>query len=195
MRRLLYLWLTLLGGYWIATTAVALALGARIEANDLSWLVVLAAPALQAVLLAWLTRANDAPRTFPDLPRGAARTTFAALLAADLGVGLLGGLFPEEPSLSFRASFGAPRIWAASQSIAVLVLMTKAFRMKQAAPCWRLLEWALGLALLAGLGAIAGWRLPPEISQPLYGAGWIAGLFAITTLGGAFWFASDTRAR
>lgn len=194
MRRLLYLWLTLLAGYWIATATVSIALTGQVARSDLSLLVLLAAPALQAILLGGFTRSAEDP-IFPVLPRGTARKVGWVLLAVDVVVGLLGGLFPEEPSLSFRATFGAPRIWGLFQLFALFALGIRTGReflargrLRLGEVSARLFEWGFGLSVLAGLGALAGWGLPSEVGQPLYAAGWMAGLVALTGLGGGLWY-------
>jgi hypothetical protein len=60
MRRLLALWLTLLGAYWAARAGVAFAFG-RAEVGHLAHLRLLLIPLLQAAVVLWATKEPREP--------------------------------------------------------------------------------------------------------------------------------------
>lgn len=62
MRRLLKIWLTLLAAYWLGRAAVSLVLFEAADRSLPGLVEVAAVPALQAVLIGWLSRSPRAGR-------------------------------------------------------------------------------------------------------------------------------------
>ncbi|HEV2855003.1 MAG TPA: hypothetical protein VHC97_19580 [Thermoanaerobaculia bacterium] len=62
MKRLLTLWLTLLGAFWLTRAAVSALLFQRIaDRGGEAWVLLIAVPLLQAALVGWLTRPPKTP--------------------------------------------------------------------------------------------------------------------------------------
>ncbi|MEP7011011.1 MAG: hypothetical protein ABJC13_11870 [Acidobacteriota bacterium] len=117
MRRLLYLWLALLGAYWAATATLStIALG-RIDQGEISILAMVAIPIVQALALGWLTRA---PRRGPGLPlpAGWAGVLIRILVVLDLAIAMVGGLLPEDALFSLNNGGLVTHLYAALQALA-----------------------------------------------------------------------------
>jgi hypothetical protein len=56
VRRFLWIWLTLLGAWWVARTLVITLLFQRIERGPGSLVALVTIPALQAAVVWWVTR-------------------------------------------------------------------------------------------------------------------------------------------
>lgn len=98
MRRFLWIWLTLLGAFWVARTAVSLAASGWVGWSGEAWLQLVTVPALQALVVAWITR--DRGIGPADLLRPLATPWLAFWLAWDALVVTLGALLPESPFFS-----------------------------------------------------------------------------------------------
>jgi len=59
MKRLLALWLTLLGAFWLTRELTSALLFERVEQGPDALAELLLVPALQTAVLAWLTRGRD----------------------------------------------------------------------------------------------------------------------------------------
>ena len=66
MRRFLKIWLTLLAAYWLGRAAVSLVLFETADRSLPGLVEVAAVPALQAALIAWLSRGGPRPRRDAD---------------------------------------------------------------------------------------------------------------------------------
>ncbi|HXU30665.1 MAG TPA: hypothetical protein VN851_08830 [Thermoanaerobaculia bacterium] len=62
MRRLLYLWLALLGAYWATTATLSAVILGRIDQGEIAILSMAAIPLAQALALGWFTRAPPKER-------------------------------------------------------------------------------------------------------------------------------------
>jgi len=56
MKRLLALWLTLLGAFWLTREAASAFFFERLDRGLEPWVELLIVPALQTAVIAWLTR-------------------------------------------------------------------------------------------------------------------------------------------
>lgn len=117
MRRLLYLWLALLGAYWAATAAISTFVLGRVDRGEIAILSMMAIPAAQALLLGWFTRD---PRRGPGSPwpSGAAGVAIRVLIVVDLAVAATGGLLPEDPVFSLNHGGLVSHLYAALQALA-----------------------------------------------------------------------------
>lgn len=182
MRRLLYLWLALLGAYWVATTALSTFVLGRVDRGEIAILSMVAIPVAQALLLGWLTRD---PRRGPGspIPSGAA---IRVLIAVDLAVAAVGGLLPEDPLFSLNHGGLVTHLYAALQALgtagfaAVLARRNRIDRLPLA-----LLAAALGgYAIDSGVGILS--VLPAELAlERTSFAGWLAVHATAALLGGA----------
>ncbi len=102
MRRLLWIWLTLLGAFPVARTAVALATSGWGGWSAEAWLQLVTVPAFQSVVIWWVTRGPGV--RWRDVLRPIATPWLAAWLAWDVLIVVLGWLLPEHP---FFTPYGA----------------------------------------------------------------------------------------
>lgn len=65
MRRLLWIWLTLLGAYWAAGAAVSALLFQHVDRGPRALVPAVVIPSLQALVIWWATREPPAPRPGP----------------------------------------------------------------------------------------------------------------------------------
>lgn len=56
MKRLLALWLTLLGAFWLTREVTSALLFQRVDQGPAAWAELLLVPALQTAVIGWLTR-------------------------------------------------------------------------------------------------------------------------------------------
>ncbi|HXU43889.1 MAG TPA: hypothetical protein VN783_00070 [Thermoanaerobaculia bacterium] len=247
MRRLLYLWLSLLGAYFLATAALSALAGNPIDRSDAGILCLVAIPVAQAIALGWATRGPRSGRRLA-LPPGRIGRALLLLAGLDVAVTLLGGLLPEDPWFALNAGGAIPHLFSAAQAAGAavfaaslaarrpedrlpLALLAAALagyaldagldvlslpsrfaaprspllawlaihgaavvlggalllhferRWRNTAPAAaRLFEAALGIGLLAALGSLLGLLLPPEVGQPIYALGCLAGFLALTAI-------------
>jgi hypothetical protein len=59
MKRLLALWLTLLGAFWLTREVTSALLFQRVDQGLGAWVELLIVPALQTAVVGWLTRARE----------------------------------------------------------------------------------------------------------------------------------------
>jgi hypothetical protein len=171
MRRVVNLWLALLGAYWLTRAGASSLLFGRIDHDYPALLDLLAIPALQAVALAWATRQPGSVDLALPWREAWRLRAWRAALAVDVGILAASWLMPAtsrppwlEPS--FRAGLPA---WlaaaklAAAAALLAAVLGRHGFRARD-----RLAVAALAAALLAlAAEPWLGWltRLPDRLSM------------------------------
>jgi hypothetical protein len=148
VRRLLYLWLALLGAYWAATATLStIALG-RVDQGEIAILSMVAIPIAQALALGWLTRGSRRGPGLP-LPAGSAGVIVRILVVVDLAIATVGGLLPEDPLFSLNNGGLVAHLYAALQALAAAGLAAFLARRQRGG--------RLALALLAA--ALAGYAI------------------------------------
>jgi len=116
MRRFVWIWLTLLGAFWVVRTLVSAATFGRVDQGygDLVQLVLV--PAGQAVLLWWVTReARPTPR---QVLRALITPWLAAFFAWDTAIAALGWLLPESPFFTLLGGWNLAGLHNALQGVA-----------------------------------------------------------------------------
>lgn len=185
MRRLLYLWLALLGAYWAATAALSTFVLGRIDRGEIAILSMVAIPIAQALALGWITRD---PRRGPGspMPSGPGGVAIRVLVAIGLVVATVGGLLPEDPLFSLNHGGLVTHLYAALQALAaagyaaVLARRNRPDRLPLA-----LLAAALaGYAIDSGFGILS--VLPKHLAVERSSfAAWLAIHATAALLGGA----------
>jgi hypothetical protein len=182
MRRVVNLWLALLGAYWLTRAGVSSLLFERVDHGYPELLDLLAIPALQAVALAWATRQPGSVDLALPWREAWRLRALRGALAVDVSVIAAAWLMPAASRPSWLApSFGAGlTAWLAAVKLAVAAtLLVAALGRHGFRPRDRLAVAALAAALLAlaaepWLGWLAGLpdRLAMVTPQPLrwYGA-------------------------
>ncbi|HXO41400.1 MAG TPA: hypothetical protein VN999_08135, partial [Thermoanaerobaculia bacterium] len=171
MRRVVNVWLALLGAFWLTRAGASSLLFGRVDHGYRALLDLLAIPALQAVTLAWATRQPGSVDLAMPWREAWRLRVLRGALAVDIGIIGASWLMPatSRPSWlapSFRAGLPA---WlaavklAAAAALLVAVLGRHGFRARD-----RLAVTALAAALLAlapepWLGWLAG--LPDRLSM------------------------------
>jgi hypothetical protein len=120
VRRLLYLWLALLGAYWASTATLSTVILGRIDRGEIAILSMIAIPIAQALTLGWLTRESRGSRNFepgPALPAGRAGSAIRILVVLDLAIATVGGLLPEDPLFSLNSGGFVAHLYAALQAL------------------------------------------------------------------------------
>jgi len=171
MRRVVNLWLALLGAYWLTRAGASSLLFGRIDHDYPALVDLLAIPALQAVVLAWATRQPGSVDLALPWREAWRLRTWRGALAVDVGILAASWLMPatSRPSWlepSFRA--GLPAWVAAAKLAAAAALLVAALGRHGFRTRDRLAVAALAAALLAlaaepWLGWLAG--LPERLSM------------------------------
>ncbi len=156
MRRLLYLWLALLGAFWAASATLSTIVLGRVDRGEIAVFSMVAIPIVQALALGWFTRSRRGGPGAP-LPTGAAGWVIRALLLLDLLVASIGGLLPEDPLFSLNAGGLVTHLYAAVQALGAAGLAAVAAR-RERHERWPLLLLALalgGYAIDSGFGVLS----------------------------------------
>jgi len=148
VRRLLYLWLALLGAYWAATATLSTVALGRIDQGEIAILSMVAIPIAQALALGWFTRESRRGPGLP-LPAGSAGVVIRILVVLDLAIATIGGLLPEDPQFSLNSGGLLAHLYAALQALAAAGLAVVLARRQR--------EDRLALALLAA--ALGGYAI------------------------------------
>lgn len=174
MRRFLILWLTLLAAFWLTRSVLSAALFARAEMDREAFWLLLVVPAVQALVLAWVTRS---PSSRPLLASG------RELLALPFGVGLVvtdavlitaGLIWPDSPWLGLATGRVGDFYTGVKLALAGLAFGFLAFRGRgpRDAWIWLPLSGRSRVALLAaGLLFYAVFQLGASLEvvlQPLF---------------------------
>jgi hypothetical protein len=171
MRRVVNLWLALLGAYWLTRAGASSLFFGRIDHDYPALLDLLAIPALQAVVLAWATRQPGAVDLALPWREAWRLRTWRGALAVDVGILGASWLMPatSRPSWlepSFRAGLPA---WltaaklAAAAALLVTALGRRGFRARDRLAVAALAAALLALAAEPWLGWLAG--LPDRLSM------------------------------
>jgi len=165
MRRVVNLWLALLGAYWLTRAGASSLLLGRIDDGYPELLDLLAIPALQAVALAWATRQPGSVDLALPWREAWRLRSLRGALAVDVSVIAASWLMPaaSRPAWlapSFRAGLPA---WLAAVKLAVAAMLLVAALGK---PGFRARDRFAVAALAAALLALA--------AEPWLG--WLAGL-------------------
>lgn len=163
MRRLLYLWLALLGAYWAATAALStIALG-RVDQGEIALLSMVAIPIAQALALGWFTRESRRGPGLP-LPAGSAGVLIRILVVIDLAIATVGGLLPEDSLFSLNHGGLVAHLYAALQALGAAGLAAALAR-RSRGDRWALVSLAValgGYAIDSGFGVLS--VLPAQLS-------------------------------
>jgi hypothetical protein len=170
MRRVVNLWLALLGAYWLTRAGASSLLFGRIDHDYPALLDLLAIPALQAVMLAWATRQPASVDLALPWREAWRLRALRGALAVDVGILAASWLMPatSRPSWlepSFRAGLPA---WlagaklAAAAALLVAALGRHGFRGRDRLAVAALAAALLALAAEPWLGWLGG--LPDRLS-------------------------------
>ncbi len=156
MRRLLYLWLALLGAYWAATAAISTIVAGRIDRGEIAVLSMVAVPIAQALSLGWFTRERRRGLGLA-LPAGLSGHAIRILVAVDVLVAVLGGLLPEDSLFTLNTGGVIPHVFAAGQSLAAAGCAAALARRNRGdrLPLALLAVALAGYAIDAGFGALS----------------------------------------
>src|SRR6202040_2689802 len=171
MRRVVNVWLALLGAFWLTRAGASSLLFGRVDHGYRALLDLLAIPALQAVTLAWATRQPGSVDLAMPWREAWRLRVLRGALAVDIGIIGASWLMPatSRPSWlapSFRAGLPA---WlaavklAAAAALLVAVLGRHGFTARDRAPVTSLAAALLALAPEPWLGWLAG--LPDRLSM------------------------------
>jgi len=171
MRRVVNLWLALLGAYWLTRAGASSLLFGRVDHGYPALLDLLAIPALQAVALAWATRQPGAADLALPWREAWRLRPLRGALAVDVSVIAASWLMPatSRPSWlapSFRAGLPA---WlaavklAAAATLLVAALGRHGFRARDRFAVVALAAALLALAAEPWLGWLAG--LPDRLAM------------------------------
>lgn len=171
MRRVVNLWLALLGAYWLTRAGASSLLFGRVDHDYPALLDLLAIPALQAVALAWATRQPGAVDLALPWREAWRLRALRGALAVDLGILAASWMMPA----TYRPSWLAPSLrtglpaWLAAAKLAAAAALLAAALGRPAFKARdRLAVAAFAAALLAvatepWLGWLAG--LPDRLSM------------------------------
>lgn len=152
MSRLLAIWLTLLSAFWLTRALASAVIFGNADRGYEGLLLLVAVPALQALLVAWATR-RPGPFAHALLVRTALRQPDLRVLllldAAALALGWILGTLGEVAWFSLSQGRNLPSAWAALKAGAAAVILLLDTRGKRGEEA----RWLLGLA--AGLFALA----------------------------------------
>lgn len=168
MRRLVLLYLALFPAALLAAGAVSAVVFSRVDLGREAFAATVAVPALQAAVVAALTRSKSAPRVVATLAGAPGVRTVAALLAVDLLLLAASVARPADAVWGVTAG-GVPPVWAAVKGLAAGAAFLALAARADAAARLRVLGAAAGAGLAAfSLDAFLPWlaQLPYRV---LYG--------------------------
>jgi hypothetical protein len=167
MRRFLWIWLTLLGAFPLARTAVSLAASGWVGWDAEAWLQLATVPAFQAVVIWWVTRGPG--RLWRDVLRPIATPWLAVWLGWDVLILALGALLPEQP---FLTSYGALTLGGLHKALEGFAAGLIAMACARQETSLRDKAWTAAMALwlpVLGSAFLFAWpdRLAEQLAPPL----------------------------
>jgi hypothetical protein len=163
MRRFLWIWLTLLGAFPAARTAVSLAASGWVGWDAEAWLQLATVPAFQALVIWWVTRGPG--RLWRDVLRPIATPWLAVWLGWDVLVLVLGALLPEQPFLTSYGALTLGGLHKALEGVATGLVAMACVRRESSRQDHL---WTAALALwLPFLGSAFLFAWPDRIASPL----------------------------
>lgn len=167
MRRFLWIWLTLLGAFPVARTAVSLTTSGWVGWSAETWLQLVTVPAFQAVAIWWVTRGPG--RLWQDVLQPTVTPWLAVWLGWDVLVLALGALLPEQP---FLTPYGALTLGGLHKALEGAAAGLVAMACARQEPSPRDRAWTASLAVwlpVLGSAFLFAWpdRLAAQIAPRL----------------------------